>query len=275
MPEGPCLDSEGQLYVVEVGAGWVTAIDVEMGEARRHWNTGGGPNGCALGRDGMLYVANNGGVEKGEEFVDVTRVHGVGCIQRCDPRTGGLETIFTAGSLGTFSGPNDIAVDGAGALWFTDPGHGDLKETRGRIYRVLPEGKPEVVSDGYQYCNGLAFTSDGSTLIVAETGSRTLWQCPVVNGGLGEREPFVRLPRGGGPDGLCLDSAGNVIVAGAFLGCVYVYDAQGSEIQAIEMPDKLVTNVAFGGEDLRTLFVTLTMNGEVVAIEWPVPGLRI
>jgi gluconolactonase len=275
MPEGPCLSRNGSLFVVEIGAGWVTAIDVAAGQARRHGRTGGGPNGCALGADGFLYVANNGGVQRGEEFVDVTVVHGPGRIERCDPQTGEVEVAFAKGSSGDFSGPNDLAVDSDGGLWFTDPGHGDVKEPRGRIYYASPGGQPEVVAGGYQYCNGLAFTPDGSSLLVAETGSRSLWRHPVDRGKLGERELFARLPRGGGPDGLCLDSSGNVVVAGAFLGCIFVYDEQGNEVEVIEVPDRLVTNVAFGGDGLSTLFATLTMNGELVAIEWPVPGLPL
>jgi gluconolactonase len=276
MPEGPCLDSDGQLYVVEIGAGFVTRIDVDSGVIDRRFTTGGGPNGCALGPDGNLYISNNGGVEKGTEFVDVTGHHGPGRVERCSTADGSVSEVCRASRERTLSGPNDVAFDNEGYMWFTDPGHGDLKEARGIIYRSSTDGKDvREVASGYQYPNGLAFTANGDTLLIAETGSRTIWKHEVKDAGLGERQLFAKLPRGAGPDGFCLDSAGNVIVAGAFAGQVFVFDSDGVLVEQFEVEDKLVTNVAFGGSTFKQLFITLTHLGQLVTRDWPVPGLAL
>jgi gluconolactonase len=78
-----------------------------------------------------------------------------------------------------------------------------------------------------------------------------------------------------GPDGLCLDSAGNVIVAAAFGGLVLVYDPDGRLVEQMPVPDRLVTSVAFGGPDRRDLFITLTSTGHIMTVAWPVPGLPV
>jgi gluconolactonase len=276
MPEGPCLDADGALHVAEIGAGYVTAIDLATGVATRRFDTGGGPNGCALGLDGALYVSNNGGVERSGDVVDLTAEHGQGRVQRCQAGDGCVETVYTDFSGGRLSGPNDIATGPDGTLWITDPGHGDLKTPRGRIFHAAADGSSiQHVAEGYQFCNGLAFSADGSELFVAETGSRSVWVHPVDGGVLGERRLFAKLPRGCGSDGLCFDSAGNLIVAGAFAGLVLVYDADGALQEQFEVEDKLVTSVGFAGPELEQLVITLTHTGRLLVLDWPVPGLPL
>jgi gluconolactonase len=276
MPEGPCLDAVGLLHVAEIGAGFVTAIDLATGTVTRRFETGGGPNGCTLGLDGALYVANNGGVERSGEVVDVTAERGEGRVQRCLPDTLAVETVYTEHPGGQLSGPNDITAGPDGALWITDPGHGDLKTPRGKIFRAAPDGSSiEQVAAGYQFCNGLAFTADGSEVFVAETGSRSVWAHPVDGHRLGERRLFAKLPRGCGADGLCFDSVGNLIVAGAFAGLVFIYDTDGDLQDQFEVDDKLVTSVGFAGPSLQQLVITLTHTGRLLVLDWPIPGLPL
>jgi gluconolactonase len=73
---------------------------------------------------------------------------------------------------------------------------------------------------------------------------------------------------------LGVDSAGNIVVAAISNG-LCVVSPDGSDVSYIPMPDPMTTNVCFGGEDLRTAFVTLSGTGRIVAFEWPRPGLRL
>jgi gluconolactonase len=274
-PEGPTFDRDGQLLVVEVAAGRITAIG-DDGNKRTHATPGGGPNGLVLGSDGAVYCANNGGFEWDGDTPKFDGHEGHGRIERVSP-DGEVEELYRACGDITLNAPDDITVDREGRLWFTDPGHGDFKETRGRVYAAAPDGSEihEVARD-YQFPNGIAFTPDYASLVVAETGSGWLWIHPVLDGArLGDRRELVRLPRGFKPDGLCLDEEGSMIVAGTFGGGVFAYTAGGELIEEHRFEDPYVTNMAFGGPDFDEVFVTLGKTGEVRVMQWMRRGLRL
>jgi len=76
-------------------------------------------------------------------------------------------------------------------------------------------------------------------------------------------------------DSLAVDAAGNVCVATIINGGISVHSPDGKTVKHVPMPDRITTNICFGGEDLRTAFVTLSSTGKLASIEWESPGLAL
>src|SRR5215472_15064465 len=168
-PEGPIALRDGSVIVVEIKRGTLTRV-ARDGTKTVVAQTGGGPNGAAVGPDGKVYVCNNGGFEwheigpfllPGNQPAD----YAGGSIQRVDLASGAVETLFTA------CGPNDLVFDATGGFWFTDHGKTRPRDRdRGGLYYARPDGKTlrEVVYplDGP---NGVGLSPDGRRVYVAET----------------------------------------------------------------------------------------------------------
>lgn len=270
-PEGPSVGPQGEVYVVEIKGGRVKKVAAGLTET--HAVTGGGPNGSALGRDGYLYVANSGGfVFDGNRPLGRPDDYAGGSIQRISP-DGDVETVATAFGDERLNAPNDLVFDGEDNLYFTDPGYGDFP---GRIYLWTAAGKLSLVDGGYRYCNGLAISDDGSHIAIAESYSRRVYIAEITSPGkLGRRRILATLPERHFPDGLCYDSEGNLLVAGAGGSTIHILDSNGTEVDRVATEDPFVTNLAFGGDDMRTLYATESSKGRLVAFEWPIPGMRL
>src|SRR6266436_6196430 len=129
-PEGPVALADGSVVVVEIKRGTLTRVAPD-GKQTIVATTGGGPNGAAIGPDGLVYVCNNGGFEwhdVGGLLVPGNQAHDYsgGRIQRVDLATGKVEDLYTACDGRALRGPNDIVFDASGGFWFTD--HGKLRE---------------------------------------------------------------------------------------------------------------------------------------------------
>ncbi|HEX8802875.1 MAG TPA: SMP-30/gluconolactonase/LRE family protein, partial [Acidimicrobiales bacterium] len=133
--------------------------------------------------------------------------------------------------------------------------------------------------------NGVGLSPDGSTLYVAETHTGRLYAWDLVGPGqLGEPDPLA-LPPGGRLvlgaaglqlfDSLAIDAEGWVCVGTLVNGGITAVSPDGSQVEHTPLPDLLVTNICFGGDDLRTAYVTLSGTGRLVAIDWPRPGARL
>ena len=76
-------------------------------------------------------------------------------------------------------------------------------------------------------------------------------------------------------DSLAVDSAGNICVATLMNGGITVISPDGRNVEHIPMPDHYATNICFGGPDLKTAYITLSMSGRLVAMDWPRPGAKL
>ena len=130
-PEGPVAMPDGSVILTEIEAGRITRVEAD-GTKSTVATPGGGPNGLAIGPDGMLYCCNNGGFNWGERDGYLTP-HGIaanysgGRIERIDIATGAVEILYKSGDFGcVLRGPNDIVFDDAGGFWFTDHGKQDF-----------------------------------------------------------------------------------------------------------------------------------------------------
>jgi gluconolactonase len=292
-PEGPVALDDGSVLVVEVTRGTLTRVRAN-GAKEVVAETGGGPNGAAIGPDGMVYVCNNGGIAlqaDGSPTEGLPAGYTGGSIQRVDLATGKVETLYTECNGHRLRGPNDLVFDATGGFWFTDFGKvGQRERDRTAVYYAKCDGSliKEVVFpiDGP---NGIGLAPGDTRLYVAQTFEGRVWQWDIPSPGELAREvgaggPLLAGPGGGKLlaglpgyqllDSLAVDSAGNVCVATLINGGITVISPDGASVEFIPTNDPLTTNICFGGPDLRTAYITLTGSGKLVAMDWPRPGLK-
>lgn len=282
-PEGPVWDRDGSVYVTEIRGGQIRKIAPD-GTTSVFARPGGGPNGAALGPDGALYVTNNGGFNWQNSMpIGPALDYETGRVERID-NNGTVQRLYTNCDGVPLSAPNDLVFDAAGNFYFTDPIHrnpnlretpGSVTKRSGKVYYASPDGKYiRRVATNIQHPNGIGLTPDGKTLIVAQTFAGNLLSFPIrAPGEVGEARVFGTLPTGYFPDSLCLDEAGYVLVAGILGGGTIVFDPSGNHVETIASEDRVVTNVAFGGTDYSTLYITESGLGRLVTQEWPRRGL--
>ncbi|HZT81431.1 MAG TPA: SMP-30/gluconolactonase/LRE family protein, partial [Gemmataceae bacterium] len=179
-----------------------------------------------------------------------------------------------------FNSPNDVVVDTKGRVWFTDPRYGpdrsDLEMDVEGVYRIDPDGKVTRVlgQPAVQRPNGIAITPDAKTLYVIDShpkpgGNRKIWSFAVSNRGeLSKQKLVYDFGKGRGGDGMRLDTKGNLWVAAGILTPrgpgettdvppgVYVISPAGKLLGRIPINEDVITNLAFGGPDRKTLYVT-------------------
>ena len=289
-PEGPIAMPDGSFLVVEIERRTLTRIEAD-GHKEVVAEPGGGPNGAAIGPDGKCYLCNNGGFawhEDGQGLRPVLQAedYSGGRIERVDLETGAVEVLYTHAGEIALKGPNDIVFDAHGGLWFTDLGKVRVNEIdRGRVFYAKADGSEcrEVIYP-LVTANGIGLSPDGTRLYVAETEPCRLWEFEVTGPGEVAKEPWPS-PHGGrlvaGPggyqrfDSLAVEAGGNVCVATLINGGITVASADGASVEHVPMPDLYTTNICFGGPELRTAYITLSMGGRLVATEWPRPGLAL
>jgi gluconolactonase len=290
-PEGPVAMPDGSVVLVEIARGTLTRVDRD-GSVDVVAEVGGGPNGAAIGPDGAMWLCNNGGCFEWHDVGGLTVPGPVpdawegGSIQRVDLRTGEVETVYTASSGRELRAPNDLVFDGHGGFWFSDHGVREERSSdRTGIHYAMADGSSctEVVFP-LDAPNGVGLSPDGAALYAAETHTGRVWSWPVpAPGRVDAPNPFGSA--GGnllaGLDGmqlldsLAVDGQGWVCVGTLVNGGITAIAPDGSQVDHLPLPDPLVTNICFGGDDLRTAYVTMSGTGQLAALPWPRPGLQL
>ncbi len=290
-PEGPVPMPDGSVLVVEIMAGRLTRV-LPDSTKQVVAELGGGPNGAAIGPDGQCYVCNNGGFNWIVAEDGHMRPHGRfdgytgGGIQRVDLASGAVETLYTHCDGNPIMGPNDIVFDGLGGFYFTDHGKSfDRLMDRGAVFYASTDGSTiREVAFPMITANGVGLSPDGKTLYATETETGRLWAWPIAAPGEVAKQPWPS-PNGGRYigggtgyqrfDSLAVEAGGNICVASLVRGGISVFSPEGSLIEFHEAPEGYCTNIAFGGPDLRTAYITLSGYGTVLAVDWPRPGLPL
>ena len=211
-----------------------------------------------------------------------------GRLMACEHGTRRVTRMEPDGSItvvaGTYQGrrlnrPNDVVVKSDGSIYFTDPGAPDpaLDLDFAGVYRVSPDlGTLTLVVRDFVVPNGLAFSPDESILYINDTRRGHIRSFAVQPNGtlaLATDQVFHDLTgeRPGIPDGMKVDVEGNVYCGGS--GGIWVMDAGGNHLGTIAHGEPATTNMAWGGDDWRTLF--FTTRDSLGSIQLKIPGLPV
>lgn len=294
-PEGPIALDDGSFLVVEIRRRTLTRV-LQDGRVEVVAELGGGPNGAAIGPDGHCYVANNGGFRFTQRADGAWVTAGTpddyttGRIERVNVETGAFDRVYDSVGDEPLRGPNDIVFDAHGGFWFTDPGkvrHRTMD--RGKVCYASADGTliSEVISPIHKP-NGIGLSPDGRTLYVAETESARLWAWDLEGPGA-LATPAVASPRSphggrlvyGSPtyrrfDSLAVEANGNICIGTLDVGGITVCSPDGGLVEHVPVPgDTHCTNICFGGPDLRKAYITQSLAGRLIEMDWPRPGLRL
>ena len=194
-----------------------------------------------------------------------------------------MEVIFEAADGVRLCGPNDLVFDAHGGFWFTD--HGKTRprdrDRTGVFYAKADGSHIEEMIFPLEAPNGVGLSPDGDELYVAETPTGRLWAWPLsgpgqLAGERADRPDGGRLLRGRQGyflfDSLAVAADGGVCIATIIDGGVTTVYPDDRDPKFVPMPDRLTTNVCFGGEDLKTAYITLSSTGQLVSMPWDTPG---
>jgi gluconolactonase len=254
-PEGPAFAPGGTLWGVEVQGGTL----FEHHEPSRRHLVGGSPVGLAFASNGEPVFCDQ---ERGAVRVLVAN--------------GSTLTLVDRAEGASLNRPNDLAYDAAGNLVFTCPGHSRVDPT-GSVWCLGSEGEVSAVVKGLRFPNGLAFSPDGRTLVVAETYGQRLWKG--AWDGCHRRwidpQPWAFAGGPNGPDGVAYGADGTLFVAVFGLGLVKRFSPAGELIEQMVLPGSQPTNVAFDPRGRLGLVVTEAQTGAVYSIPTAGPGAAL
>ncbi len=291
-PEGPIAMPDGSVILVEIERGTLTRVKPD-GSTEVIAETGGGPNGAAIGPDGRCYICNNGGFkwhyadDGGMRSIAQADDYKGGSIQAVDLKTGAVETLYTHCGEVQLRGPNDIVFDKQGGMYFTDLGKTRARDwDRTSIYYAKADGS-HIQEVAYPLItpNGISLSPDEKTVYVAETWTGRLWAFALEAPGKIKPEPWP-IPHGGrlvantsgfrNFDSLAVEADGRICIATLFDPGITVMTPDGSSVEHVPMPgDPYCTNICFGGDGLKTAFITQSYYGRLVAVDWPRAGLPL
>lgn len=287
-PEDVVVSSRGDVWLSDQ-AGACARLKND-GTLERVGQAGGAPNGINMDREGRIIIANFGGPETGR-----------GPLQRLDPTTGEVENLVTEISGRTLFGCNYPLVDSKGRIWCSHSTWGPLDKAfegqeDGFIFRYDPDGTVTVVAEDIKFANGITFDHDESHLYVCETTA-----CDVIrykinpDGSLGaleqygpklgytnqevqDRRPLSLEMRSqlGLTDGCGFDADGNLWVTLVLANKVIAITPAGEVVTMLSDPQgKLMrnpTNVTWGGNDLRDLYIGSVTTDYVLKFDSPIAG---
>lgn len=248
--EGPVFDEqERAVYWVDIEQPAILRYAIDSGD--RHEFPMPEKIGCIAQRERGGFVA---GLRSGFAFVDLD-VNNPGCPRLqpiCNPEPNRPGNRF-----------NDGKCDGRGRFW-AGTMDAAIERPTGALYRLDPDQSVQRMDEGYVVTNGPAWSPDGKTLYHNDTNARIVYafDCEPDTGSIAGKRVFLRLAeKDGFPDGMTVDREGCVWLAhwGGFR--VTRFTPEGQIDRTIKLPAAQVTSCAFGGSDLRTLYVTTALTG--------------
>jgi gluconolactonase len=254
--EGPVFDTQGNLYVTDIPFGRVFRIDPK-GEWDLVAQWDGEPNGMKFLSDTELLVTDykNG-------------------LMRLNIQTGQVKAFLERRNSESFKGVNDLVLDARGNVYFTDQGQTGMHDPSGRVYRLSPDGKLDLLLNNVPSPNGIVLSPDERFLFVAATRGNAVWRMPLLSdGSVSKVGQFFTSYGPSGPDGLAMDESGRLLVANPGLAYVWVLSHWAEPEEILTGPKGAsLTNMAFGGKDRKTLYCTDSSNGNILMADMSVAG---
>lgn len=272
--EGPACDAVGNVYFADIANNRIMKFAID-GTQSVFRHPSGRTNGQTFDAHGRLYHCE--GAEMGPG--------GGRRISRTDITTGEYVIVTDSYDDLPYNSPNDICVDGRGRVYFTDPCYSGrermMMDVEG-VYRIDLDDRHDRAASVtrildnsiVQRPNGIAVTQDSSTLYVVDAcpvvgGNRKIWSFRLdAEGNPSDATVVYDFAPGRGGDGMRLDQHGNLYVAAGVLRArgphetdevppgIYVISPAGELLHRIPIVEDLLTNLAFGGADGRTLYIT-------------------
>jgi D-xylonolactonase len=240
---------EGVLFDATTGQVWFVDIKGKRihrcapdGSGQRSWDAPGQVSFVVRALDGGIVCSLEDGlyrfVEESGEFVPLAKV----------------EADVTGNRF------NDGHVDAEGTLWFGSMDDGEEQPT-GALYRF--DGRAvRRMDDGYIITNGPALSPDGRTLYHTDTLDKRVYAFDLApDGSLSNKRTFVEIVDGGYPDGMAVDAEGHLWVCTFGGWRIDRFDATGRKVGEVRFPCSNITKLSFGGDDLRTAYVTTARKG--------------
>lgn len=259
--EGPSFDRQGNLWFVDIPFGRIFRID-----PKGNWDLvtqyDGWPNGLKFHRDGSAYICD---YKKG--------------LLRLDTVTGKIKTILETAYSEGFKGLNDLHFASNGDLYFTDQGQTGIADPTGRVFRLRADGGLDRLVSNIPSPNGITLSTTEKHCYVAVTRAQQVWRLPLMaDGSISKTGVAIQLSGGAaGPDGIEMDGDNGLLVCHLGVG-IWRFDANMLPTHLIysENPHHHhLANLCFGGQDLKTVYITESLSGDILVAQLPVAGKRM
>ncbi|AUJ72296.1 SMP-30/gluconolactonase/LRE family protein [Pseudoalteromonas sp. NC201] len=255
--EGPAVDDAGVLYAVNHQQQGTIGKVIAQGRAETLLTLKNGSigNGIRFDKQGNMYIA---------DYVN----HNVLKVTKAALAQGGdlsqFVTVFAHDNR--MDQPNDLAIMDNGILFASDP---NWQASSGKLWRINTNGAVTLLEADMGTTNGIEVSPDNKTLYVNESVQRKVWRYELdEQGNISNKQLFISFTDFG-LDGMRTDNQGNLYIARYGAGVVAVVSPQGKLIKEIKLKGKYPTNVAFGGEEGKRLFITMQKRGAIEMVELP------
>jgi len=236
----------------------LAAMADPVGRVSAEWQR---PNGLKIHKDGRIFIAD---YKRGLMLLDAKS-------GRIEPL---VETAFSEG----FKGLNDLHFADNGDLYFTDQGQTGIADPSGRVYRLRRNGELQRLIDNAPSPNGITLNNRNTQVYVAITRAQQIWRLPLMAHGTPSKTGVAIQLSGGhaGPDGIEMDEEDGLVVCHLGVG-IWRFNSNCLPTHLVHpgTHHRLMSNIAFGGPDRRTLFITDSLNGEILTAEMPVAGKKL
>ncbi len=235
--EGPCVDKRGDLFVVNFQKDGTIGLVHNDGTVEVYVTLPEGSiaNAIQFDKEGDMMLADFTGHN----------------ILKVNSKT---KKISVYSHSDQFNSPNDICFNKKGQLFASDP---NWKDSTGKLWRIDTDGKAVLLEEHMGTTNGIELSPDEKTLYVNESIQRMVWAYDVdEKGNVSNKRKFFEFPDFG-LDGMKCDSEGNLFVTRYDKGAVVILSPQGKQLREVFIKGKKTSNIAFGGLDGKTCYVTL------------------
>ena len=251
--EGPAVDKSGVLYAVNYQQQGTIGKVIAQGKSEQLLKLPSNSigNGIRFDSRGNMYIA---------DYVNhnILKIDATSLTNRA-PEQPKVEVFAHSPQMNQ---PNDIAITANGTLFASDP---NWKSNSGQLWRITPNGKVTLLEKGMGTTNGIEVSPNNQTLYVNESVQGNVWQYQLSeNGNISNKKLLIHFDEGG-LDGMRTDKRGNLYIARYGKGVIAIVSPSGKLLREVKLKGQYPTNVAFGGTDGKTVFVTMQKRGAIEA----------